>query len=261
MSNSLASPRRSSGGRLVPLYTGTHAGPPALTGAAERATLALEGWNALQTPDTEPEPRTTDWTFAAMRNQRVALAPSAKPGDTAIEAATMTFGAHVPQVGNTTSVNAFKTYSIGLTRPMFFPRVVRAQTRIAALAQLSGSDKLNLVRWNPTFAEKGFDGSANKGEVFVDVVETSDMAKLDFSRQGDRSGGFVMPNLQPSASSRALRLVAENVADLLAGTIKPEQFFPPTAMGSLPLPLLFGCIPLSAVIREVGDLLGNRTRR
>ena len=257
MSNSLASPRRSSGGRLVPLYTGTHAGPPALTGAAEWATLALEGWNALQTPDTEPEPRTTDWTFAAMRNQRVALAPSAKPGDTAIEAATMTFGAHVPQVGNTTSVNAFKTYSIGLTRPMFFPRVVRAQTRIAALAQLSGSDKLNLVRWNPTFAEKGFDGSANKGEVFVDVVETSDMAKLDFSRQGDRSGGFVMPNLQPSALSRALGPAAGNVADLLAGTIKPEQFFPPTAMGSLPLPLLFGCIPLSAVIREVGDLLGN----
>ena len=254
MSNSLASPRRSSGGRLVPLYTGSNAG---LTGAAEWATLALEGWNERQTPDAEPEPRATDWTFAAMRHQRVALAPSATPGDTAIEAVTMTFGAHVPQVGTAASVNAFKTYSNGLTRPMFFPRVVRAQARIAALAQLSGSDKLNLVRWNPTFAEKGFDGSLNKGEVFVDVVETSDMAKLDFSRQGDRSGGFVMPNMQPSALSRALGPAAGNVADLLAGTVKPEQFFPPTAMGALPLPLLFGCIPLSAVIREVGDLLGN----
>lgn len=253
MSNVLASPRKRSGNRLVPLYT-SGAG---LVGAAEAAALALVDWNAHQSAEAQETPAPGDRTFADLKRQRVAMAPSAKAGDTSIEAVTMTFGAHVPDPGNATSLNAFKSYSRELTRPMFFPRVVRAQARIAALAQLSGNAKNNLVRWNPTYADKGFDGQANKGEVFVDVVATPQMANLDFSRQGDRSGGFVMPNLRPSAISRALGPAAGDVTQLLAGKVTPTQFFPDTPAGDLPLPLLFGCIPLSAVIEEVGDLLGN----
>jgi hypothetical protein len=253
MSNVLASPRKRSGQKLVPLYTSE----PGLVGAAQAAAMALAGWNAHQSGEGLESPAPDDRTFSDLKRQRVAMAPSAKAGDTAIEAVTMTFGAHVPDSGNAASVNAFKSYSQGLSRPMFFPRVVRAQARIAALAQLSGSAKNNLVRWNPTYADKGFDGAANKGEVFVDVVATPHMANLDFSKQGDRSGGFVMPNLRPSAISRALGPAAGNVADLLAGAMKPAQFFPNTPAPDLPLPLLFGCIPLSAVIEEVGDVLGN----
>lgn len=257
MSNSLASPRKRVSNKLVPLYTGSDAGPPPLVGAAEAATMALDGWLKTQTADGLPVPSADDRTAAPMKRQRIAMAPSAKAGDTSIEAVSMTFGAHVPEVGNATSVNAFTAYSQKLTRPMFFPRVVRAQARIGALAQLSGSEKTNLVRWNPTYAKLGFNPGANQGEVYVDVPETFDMAKLDFSKQGDRSGGFVMPNLQPSALSRALGPTAGAVADVLAGKVKPTGFFPPTPMGDLPLPLLFGCIPLSAVIEEVSGLLDN----
>ena len=258
MSNSLASPRTRSGKKLVPLYTGAAAGPPPLVGAAESAQMALAGWNATQTPDGFAKPNANDRTAAPMKGQRIAMAPSAKAGDTSIEAVSLTFGAHVPDAANATSLNAFKGFSNGLDRPMFFPRIVRAQARIGALAQLSGNDKLNLLRWNDTYARLGFNAASNKGEVFADVVDTPDMAKLDFSKQGDRSGGFVMPNLSPSALSRALGPTAGPVGDVLAGKVKPTGFFPATGgLGDLPLPLLFGCIPLSAVIEEVSDLLDN----
>ena len=258
MSNSLASPRTRSGKKLVPLYTGAAAGPPPLVGAAESAKMALDGWNATQTPDGFAKPNANDRTAAPMKGQRIAMAPSAKAGDTSIEAVSLTFGAHVPDAADATSLNAFKGFSNGLDRPMFFPRIVRAQTRIGALAQLSGNDKLNLLRWNDTYARLGFNAASNKGEVFADVVDTPDMAKLDFSKQGDRSGGFVMPNLSPSALSRALGPTAGPVGDVLAGKVKPTGFFPATGgLGDLPLPLLFGCIPLSAVIEEVSDLLDN----
>lgn len=258
MSNSLASPRTRSGKKLVPLYTGAAAGPPPLVGAAESAKMALDGWNATQTPDGVATPNANDRTVSPMKRQRIAMAPSAKAGDTSIEAVSLTFGAHVPDAADATSLNAFKGFSNGLDRPMFFPRIVRAQTRIGALAQLSGNEKLNLLRWNDTYARLGFNAASNKGEVFADVVDTPDMAKLDFSKQGDRSGGFVMPNLSPSALSRALGPTAGPVGDVLAGKIKPTGFFPASGgLGDLPLPLLFGCIPLSAVIEEVSDLLDN----
>ncbi len=242
MSNGLASPRTRVGSgsntRLVPDYVG----------AAKAASTARDEWTA---------PQNADRTAADMKRQRVAMAPSAKAGDTSIEAVTMMFGAHVPDAANSTSLNAFKGYSQQLTRPMFFPRVDQAEARIAALAQLSGNAKNNLVHWNTTYADKGFDGVANKGEVFVDVVPTSQMANLDFSKQGDRSGGFVMPNLRPSAISRALGPASGDVGSLLAGKMLPDQFFPNTAAADLPLPLLFGCIPLGAVIKQVDDLLGD----
>ncbi len=258
MSNSLASPRTRSGKKLVPLYTGAAAGPPALVGAAEAARMALDDWNATQTPDGIATPNANDRTVAAMKRQRIAMAPSAKAGDTSIEAVSLSFGAHIPDAANATSLNAFKGFSDGLRRPLFFPRIVRAQTRIGALAQLSGNDKLNLLRWNDTYARLGFNAGSNKGEVFADVVDTPEMAKLDFSKQGDRSGGFVMPNLSPSALSRALGPTAGPVGDVLAGKVKPAGFFPASGgLGDLPLPLLFGCIPLSAVIEEVSDLLDN----
>jgi hypothetical protein len=251
MANSKASPREAD--------TDTGVLRPNYESAAAAAELALEGengWQTKQPPDAKLVPR-PDRAVAQTQKQRVAMAPSHKSGDTSIEAVSITFDAHVPK--DSASIKAFSDFSRGLDRPMFFPRIAQAQARIAALAQLSGSDKLNLVRWNPTYAELGFDVDFNKGQVFVDVVPATDMAQLDFSKQGDRSGGFVMPNLTPSAISRALGPVAGKVDDVLQGKINPTEFFPkgPGGLNALPLPLLFGCIPLSDVIEEVKDLAGD----
>lgn len=259
MSNTMASPRYRENNRLKPLHNGSLNG---LMGAAQTANKALNGWLATQTPEGMAAPNANDRTVAQFKGQRVAMALSAKAGDTAVEIVHMTFGAHVPRTSapqsqaSKDSQAAFKAYTPKLEKPMFFPRVVRAQARIGAMAQLTGSSQFNQIRWNSTYAERGFDTAANKGEVFLDLPQTQDMARLDFSKQGDRSGGFVMPNLNPSALSRALGPTAGAVGDVLNGKVKPTGFFPPGAT-ELPLPLLFGCIPLSAVISEVSDLLDN----
>ena len=44
------------------------------------------------------------------------------------------------------------------------------------------------------------------------------MAQLDFSTQGDRSGGFVQPNLKPSALSRLTGPVTGDVTNSSTAT-------------------------------------------
>ena len=105
-----------------------------------------------------------------------------KSGDTSIEADSITFDAFVEK-GNT----QLQAYSNGLMRPIFYPCVVESRVRIAALAQLTGSQKNNLVAWNTHYLRYGFQN--NPGQVFVDVKLESGMAQLDFSSQGDRSAG------------------------------------------------------------------------
>lgn len=249
MSNSMASPRKVVAGKLKPL----HANEGELLGAAQAAQYALGAWHA----QTQQQPQIGDPPVADMKRQRVAMALSNQPGDTAVEVVHMAFGAHVPaQVTdgpNAVSFKAFKAWTPDLAKPMFFPTVTQAQVRVAAMAQLTGSEKFNQARWNPTYLAQGF-GSGNTGEVFLDLPETADMAKLDFGKQSDRSGGFVMPNLQPSALSRLLGPVAGDVSKVVQGKVEPTGFFPPGGIGDLPLPLLFGCIPLSAIFHEVDNL-------
>ncbi len=229
MDNSLACPRKMSGGKLVPDFA-----------AAETNALAARSeWLA-------------NGARAGRRNvpfkrQRVALAPSLKAGDTSAEVEQIEFGAEAQAAGN-----GLQTYSLKLTRPAFYPSVLGARVRIAALAQLSGSDKGNQIGWNLHYLSNGFD-AANKGQVFAMVQAEADMAQLDFSTQGDRSGGFVQPNLKPSALSRLTGPVAGDPAKFLQGKLEPTGVFP-TSIADLPLPLLFGCIPLGEVIQAVANL-------
>lgn len=242
MSNQLASPRLERNGKLSPLYSGITDG---IAGAADAAQWALAGWLAQH-----------DWTHAPMNRQRLTLAPSARPGDTAVEALDLEFGAHVPEPTPGPALNAFKAYSQSLTRPMFFPRINATTAILAPLAQLTGSTAGNRLLWNDAYAKAGFEAARNKGEVFVDIDPGTERGALDFSRQGDRSGGFVMPNLLPSAVSRVLGPVAGDIASVRGGEVLPDQFFPSTpVLNGLPLPLLFGCIPLSAVLDPVGDFI------
>ena len=83
------------------------------------------------------------------------------------------------------------------------------------------------------------------------------MAQLDFSTQGDRSGGFVQPNLKPSAISRLTGPVTGNVSNFMNGTMNGNRRLPRRRSSDLPLPLLFGCIPLGEVIQAVTNLAGK----
>ena len=186
---------------------------------------------------------------ATFKQQRVAFAQSVKAGDTSIQADTIAFDAEV-EPNNPT----IRAYSNHLAHPPFYPKVQEAWVRIAALAQLTGSGKNNHISWNTHYLSQGFDN--NQGQVFVDVLPESGMAQLDFSTQGDRSGGFVQPNLKPSAISRLTGPVTGNVSNFINGTMTGTDAFP-TSLSDLPLPLLFGCIPLGEVIEAVTNLAGK----
>lgn len=184
---------------------------------------------------------------ALLAQQRVTLALSLKAGDTALQVDELSFDAVVEK--NNPQLRA---YSNKLQQALFYPCVVQGKVRIPALAQLTGSPKSNTVKWNGFYLKNGF-SAANQGQVYVDVVPEYDMAVLDFSAQGDRSGGFVQPNLRPSAISRLSGPVTGNVDSFISGKMNGADAFP-ASITDLPLPLLFGCIPLGEVIQAVSDL-------
>jgi hypothetical protein len=233
MDGGYACPRTQTGRWLTPLYDKAEA-------FAARAQTA---WRAAPVAMRQ----------APMRQQQVTLAPSAKAGDTAAEADWLEFDA-VVDPGNA----QLRAYSDNLNGPVFYPYVRRAAMRIAALAKLTGSTRHSTLSWNAYYLANGFD-AGNAGQVFGDIDAEPGFeggAALDFSAQGDRAGGFVQPNLRPSALSRLAGPVSGNPGEFLSGTFNAAQAFSP-GTGGLPLPLLFGCIPLGEVISTVTDVAGQ----
>lgn len=185
-----------------------------------------------------------DWRKAVLNFQRVALAPSAKPGDTASEIEQIEFGA---EVDNLTE------YAEQEDAPQCYPSILSAVARIPAVAQLAGSTAVNTLTWPASYLHHGFDppdagadAKQNPGQVFLKVAGEG---ALDFTKQGNRSGGLVMPNLVPTALSRLSGPISGDVKQFAQeATLDPLKFFEKLS------PLLFGCIPLSKVVMEVTGL-------
>ncbi len=235
--NTLAGPRKA----------GTNASSfvPDYETAEEAARIAAQAYaSAASSYRTAP----LDW-------QRVAMAPSLKSGDTSVQVDAMVFG------GFTEKGNAsLRAFSQGLTRPIWIPKIESATARIGPIAHLSGDQGAHRLTYNQTFLRVGFSEAAtgNRGEVFVDVAPGSG-PNLDFSSQGDKSGGFLQPNLKPAALSRLAGPVMSDPARFIKGEMPKGAGFP-TSASDLPLPLLFGCIPLGALIDEVANLVDTPDR-
>jgi len=237
MDGSRASPREQKGLWLAPAYD------------------AAEAF-ALKTQAAWRKPERSDRRIALLNQQRVTLAPSLKAGDTAAQVESIEFDG-VVDPGN----GQLRAYSDALNGPVFYPGVKRASIRIAALSKLTGSDKSSTLSWNAHYLKFGFD-AANAGQVFGDIDADPlhrGGAALDFSAQGDRAGGFVQPNLRPTALSRLAGPVGGTVEEFVAGRMSGADVFP-KALSDLPLPLLFGCIPLGDVIEAVADAAGTPER-
>jgi hypothetical protein len=245
MDNSLASPRKRQGKRLVADFDT----------AEVHASAATAEW--LSRSDGGVLRRTADF-----KRQRLALAPSVKAGDTAAEMKAVEFGGECRVLGSASS--PLRAYSDNLSRPVFYPSVRAGEIHIAALTQLTGAASTNTFEWHDKYLKDGFDApdvdasaAKNKGQIFAKIGGD---AKLDFSTQGDRSGGFVMPNLKPSGLSRLSGPVSGPLDKLTsgAGVAGTEMF--PSSLSDLPLPLLFGCIPLGEILKAMtggGDKLPN----
>ena len=254
MINSLASPRKVTRTGFTPNYPE----------AEKHAKAAAAEWLART---DSVSGRTIPRRRAPLGGQQVAFAPGLQSGDTSAPVENLDFG--VRAKGSPVNGNVdLRDYSDTLTRPVFFPSVLIARVRLPAVAQLAGSGGSNVLSFNEHYLKNGYAG--NPGEVFMEVDAVADpnpppearLASLDFSKQTDRSGGFVMPNLQPSAWSRMAGPVSGLADDFRKGVFNPGSAFPAAAgaLGSLPLPLIFGCIPLGAVIETVSDFAGGAAK-
>ncbi len=250
VTNSLASPR-------IKIPDGFK---PDFIAAEVAAQIAATEW--LKREDTIGS-RTVQRRRVTMGGQSVAFAPVHQSGDTSAPVETIDFGIRAKGAvtigGSGPDSVSLRNYSQDLTLPMFFPIVDTARVKLPAISQLAGGSGTSVLSWNTHYLKNGYTG--NPGEVFMEVDAVTEphppanasLAALDFSRQSDRSGGFVMPNLRPTAWSRLAGPVSGVADDFRQGNFKPVNAFPSTGLGGLPLPLIFGCIPLGDVIESVGD--------
>ena len=232
--NTLASPHRKQVSNGVISYI------PDFSEAASKANDAIGAFITKSESGKKCCQVELDW-------QQVALAPSSpQSGDTSVPVKQMEIGGY--------SNIALSDYSKNLTLPMWFPQVAWITARVKSLSYLSNNQNPHRLEYNSAYLQYGFPdkNTYNKGEVFLDITSGPD---LDFSSQGDKSGGFLQPNLRPKALSRLVGPVMSDVNSFVQGIVPDGAGFPTPnpaysipAMPGLPWPYLFGCIPLGEIL-------------
>ncbi len=192
---------------------------------------AQDDWNRTQPEAGRTQPEA--WRTAQLNRQKVALAPSTKPGDTASEVDSLVFGAETEGLQGK------------IASPLMRATVLQANVRLTSIGALTGGAGTNPMTYEDGYLalQTGF----GPGEVYAKIVGGQG---LDFTSCGHRSGGFVQPNLAPSGLSRLKGPVSGDLNQVAAGEFHPEDFFSSLA------PLLFGCIPLGGLIKEIAGDLG-----
>lgn len=143
--------------------------------------------------------------------QKVAFAPSSKPGDTSAEVKTFVLGAALPDPPHVTLEN----------QPRFFPVWQEAAVRLPAAEQVKGGDLTGqvVIQPHPDFLANGWNN--NPGEIFAKL---KDKVPLGFSGSADRSGAIITPNMDIGGISRSIGLVGGKV-NQMPTKFDPSQFF------------------------------------
>jgi hypothetical protein len=195
----------------------------------------------------EKEPAST----VPMGGQQVTLAKPHVNGDTTFALESISFSAHV--LGDPTVLDPF--YELATPparRPCFFPKIRELAVHLPAVQVLAGANGASTASFAKAYAGEaagdGF-GGGNKGEVLLAVTLGP---ALDFSNNGNRSGGLAQPNIAIKGVSRRLGPVSgsagtDGLLEIANGNFKPADFF----AGPL-APKLFGAISLADVIAAVG---------
>ena len=227
--------------------TGPQLEIPYYDGAEKYAQIAMRAYAGMSQLDSS-------YNTANLQYQRVSLADSKNPGDTSVQVDKMQFGGFAEN-----NNQSLRKFSLNLTRPIWAPQVDQIDARIDAIASLSGAKRTHKLNFSLSYLQNALGSPGNKGEVFVDILPGG--PNLDFSSQGDKSGGFIQPNLTPRALSRLAGPVMGTDAQLqsfINGKMAKGAGFPvdESLLGGLPMPLIFGCIPLGDIIKEV-DFINN----
>lgn len=179
---------------------------------------------------------------ADLSGQQVCYANSQIQGDTALNTENIWFGAQIPEWDAFTQLREIYTLDI----PRFYPRLEFASAKIPAIQHLARNEGVAKFNYPLAYLKKGF-GPGNEGEVFVQLVDST--LGLDFSSQGQRSGGLLTPNMQINGLSRLHGPVGgalDDLSSMTSNTFDPETFF--AGM----MPKLFGAIDLWTIIDALG---------
>ncbi len=172
-----------------------------------------------------------------LRGQRLAYAPAKAPDgtmlDTTLATDTLEFDAAIakPMLGRVQD------------EPQFWPVLRQMGLVVPAMNALAGASGVTQMVQPLAYLDNGFDGNAT--HVFLEVA--GQPAALSFTGQGDRSGGFVTPNLAVTALSGSKGPVGGPIAEAMSGTMDPTKFF-----GGLDAAKLFGAVKLSDLLSGVG---------
>jgi hypothetical protein len=154
-----------------------------------------------------------------MAGQKVSFTEPAagKPGGTALETVTLTFGAEIP----TADTNA--------RTPRFYPTVTGAKVKIPAVQAMSGAGDAPTITFSPVYLKNGFGGTANKAELWAQL-DPKNMSPLRLG--ADQAGGIATPNMDIAGLSRSSGTVGGSanpgpawLEDYATGAFNPKEFF------------------------------------
>ena len=117
------------------------------------------------------------------------------------------------------------------TRDNFFkPRLFKADVRIPAVEQVSGSTTPTTIRFAASYLTGGFGDAANQTGLFAQVVRQDSAGALagagigvEFSAQ--QAGGFATPNLAITSLTRRVGPLGGDITKALANQFDPTQVF------------------------------------
>ena len=153
--------------------------------------------------------------------QKIAFAPSVKPGDTTLETDTLILAA----------LNATGT-------PHFLPAMRGSRVKSTSLRQIAGGSGLSLIRFDDGYLNAPPGQFGNAGEVFARIDAP---AAVKFPVE--KTGGLVAPDFTPQGISRTFG-PAGDVAAFASGSFNPGTIFAGIKiLGGIPLDKIFRLIP------------------
>ncbi|MDQ6654989.1 MAG: hypothetical protein M3Y80_04155, partial [Verrucomicrobiota bacterium] len=168
-----------------------------------------------------PVPDTSTRRTIAAGGQKVAFAPSLKPGDTTLETSTLILAA----------LDATGT-------PHFLPAMREATVDIPAVRQIAVQSGPSRIRFDAGYLGAPSSTFGNAGEVFARIEATTGV-KFPV----EKTGGLVAPDLTPQGISRTFGAVGD-VAKFASGQFDPAAIFTGIKiLGGVPLDKIFKLIP------------------
>jgi hypothetical protein len=179
-----------------------------------------------------------------LRGQRIAFAPPADPDDTALATATIAVDA------------IFDTTTADRSRNFVLPTLRVATSVVPAMNAFTGQSDPKTLTYATAYRDNAF-AAGNAGGLFLQLADAAGTAlaapaPLAFSRQADRSGAFLSPDIGMTALARRVGPVGGDLATLAAS---PTTFDAGSMFAALDGAKLFGVLPLSELLPAGGSPL------